>query len=110
MSERESSAPLRSGLALLLWLAAASILRADAVDDYLRREMELRRIPGLAYAVVDGDRNVRSGYLGLANLELQVPVDERSVFAIASLDKELTAAGVMKLVEQGKLSLDDDPG
>lgn len=100
----------RLGAALLLVLATISSASADPIDDYLRQEMDRRRIPGLAYAVVDGERVARTGYLGLANVELRVPVDEGSVFAIASLDKQLTAAGVMKLVEMGKLALDDDPG
>jgi len=46
----------------------------------------------------------------LANVEVEAPVNERSVFAIASLDKELTAAGVMRLVESGRISLDDPVG
>jgi D-alanyl-D-alanine carboxypeptidase len=101
--------PVRATSASLVALATASALLADSVDDYLRKEMQLRQIPGLAYAVVDGEAVARSGFLGLANLELQVPVSEKSIFAIASLDKQLTAAGVMKLVELGKIQLEDDP-
>jgi CubicO group peptidase (beta-lactamase class C family) len=99
--------PRRSPLAFaLLPLCAATALGADAIDDYLRREMELRTIPGLALAVVRGEA-IEQRFYGLANAETAAPVGEESVFAIASLDKQLTAAGVVQLVALGRVSLDD---
>jgi D-alanyl-D-alanine carboxypeptidase len=80
---------------------------ADQVDKYIAAEMQVRHIPGLALAVARDGSIVRTGYYGLANVEVGAPVNERSVFAIASLDKELTAAGIMRLVESGRVSLDD---
>src|SRR5690606_28579069 len=43
---------------------------------------------------------------GLADVEHQVPVTDRTVFRIGSVTKQFTAAAVMKLVEEGKISLD----
>jgi len=94
---------------VLLALVAASGA-ADEVDDYLVTEMAARRIPGLALAVARGGAIVRTSEYGLANVELAAPVGEESVFPIASLDKELTAAGVMRLVERGQVTLDDPLG
>jgi D-alanyl-D-alanine carboxypeptidase len=79
----------------------------DDVDRYIAAEMQARHIPGLALAVVREASIVRTSYYGMANVEVAAQVNERSVFAIASLDKELTAAGVMRLVELGRISLDD---
>ena len=93
--------------AVLLASSAARLDAANAADDYLRREMAARAIPGVAWAAVDGDTIAAEGYLGLASVELDAPVTPGSVFAIASLDKQLTAAGVMVLAQRGKLSLDD---
>lgn len=42
---------------------------------------------------------------GLANVELQVPASERSVYAMGSLTKQFTAAAMLALVEQGKIDL-----
>jgi CubicO group peptidase (beta-lactamase class C family) len=81
---------------------------ADPIDDYLRAEMARRQVPGLALGVARHGRVERISVYGLANVELGTPVTERSVFAIASLDKQLTAAGVLALAESGKLSLDDE--
>jgi CubicO group peptidase (beta-lactamase class C family) len=77
-------------------------------DAYLRTEMRARSIPGLAVAVVRDGRVVAAQTYGLANIELNVPVTLESVFAIASLDKQLTATGIMLLVEDGKVGLDDE--
>lgn len=99
---------MRANLAAtLLSFAAAGAAGADAIDDYLAAEMAARRIPGLALAVARDGAVVDVRSYGLAHVETGSPVDERSIFAIASLDKQLTAAGVLEAAEQGKLALDD---
>ena len=107
MSAMRSSHRRPRAAAVLVALGAATAAFAAPVDDYLHREMAARSIPGLAWAAVDGDAISAEGYLGLASVELGAPVSERSVFAIASLDKQLTAAGVLVLAQRGKLTLDD---
>ena len=92
---------------LLAPLASETALHADAVDDYLAREMALRRIPGLGLAVARDGEVVRVSSYGLANVETGTPVAAESVFAIASLDKQVTAAALVKAAELGKLGLDD---
>jgi CubicO group peptidase (beta-lactamase class C family) len=44
---------------------------------------------------------------GLANLELQVPVKPETVFEIGSVTKQFTAAGILLLAQDGKLSVED---
>jgi CubicO group peptidase (beta-lactamase class C family) len=51
-----------------------------------------------------GRRSIEDATTGLKEL----PVDQRTLFRIASISKLVTAVGVMKLVEQGQLKLDDD--
>ena len=48
-----------------------------------------------------------NGY-GYADLENEVKATEHTVYRIGSITKQFTAASIMKLVEAGKLSLDDD--
>jgi D-alanyl-D-alanine carboxypeptidase len=63
--------------------------------------------PGAAVLVQRGDRVLlRKGY-GLADVEWGIPVDPATVFRIGSVTKQLTAAAVLRLVQEGKLSLDD---
>ncbi len=96
-------------LLLLLLTAPTSVTGrlSDDIDAYIAAEMASRRIPGLALAVARDGSIVRAGYYGLANVEVNAPVNEASIFAIASLDKELTATGLMRLVESDRVSLDD---
>ncbi len=99
--------PLQLAVACGLVLAP-SLLRADAVDDVVAARMREMHLPGLALAVVRDGRLVTVRGYGLANVELQVPVTPDTVFEIGSNTKQLTAAAVMMLVEEGKVRLDDD--
>jgi len=81
--------------------------RTTAIDSAVAREVRARRIPGLSFAVIDGNRIVLRRTVGLANLETESPVQPNSVFEIASLTKQFTASCVMMLVQAGKVSLDD---
>lgn len=95
-----------AALALLAFLFVTSA-RADAVDDYVLEQMRLRHVPGLALTVVKDGKVIKERGYGLANVELDVPVTPETVFEIGSVSKQITAAAVMLLVEEGKLSLDD---
>ena len=66
--------------------------------------------PGAAVLVVQDGRTVlRKGY-GLAEIELGVPIAPDMVFRVGSVTKEFTAACVLRLVEEGRLALDDPIG
>jgi serine beta-lactamase-like protein LACTB len=61
--------------------------------------------PGAAVLVLkDGQVLLRRAY-GLASVELGVPVKPDSVFHVASVGKQFTAAAILRLAEQGKLDL-----
>ena len=93
-------------LAALL-LASVRVGCADAVDDLVRTEMAKQQIPGLALAVVkDGKLTKAAGY-GMANVAEKTPAQPDTVFRIASVGKEFIATGILLLVEDGKLTLDD---
>jgi D-alanyl-D-alanine carboxypeptidase len=88
-------------------LSPPASAQVDSIDSYIRNEMATLHIPGLALLVVKNGRIVKSGYYGLANVELNVPVNEQSSFEIASMSKQLTDAAMLLLVEEGKVRLDD---
>jgi len=86
---------------------ASPLARADRVDDYLKTEMDQHRIPGLALVIIQDGKAIRTAAYGLANLELNVPVKPETVFEIGSVTKQFTAAGILVLAQEGKLSVDD---
>ena len=90
-----------------LLLAATSIARADALDEKIRTIMAERHIPGAAVAVVQNGKVVRMKGYGVATLEFNIPVTTETVFEIGSVSKQMTAAGIMLLVQDGKVSLDE---
>lgn len=66
------------------------------------------RSPGCSLGVIqDGEFVLKRGY-GMGNLELGAPLSPESVFRIGSTSKQFTAASIVLLAEEGKLSLDDD--
>jgi len=64
--------------------------------------------PGATAIVVKDGRVVLRKAYGLANVELQVPMQPESVLALASLSKQFTAAAILKLAEEGRLSVRDE--
>jgi CubicO group peptidase (beta-lactamase class C family) len=64
--------------------------------------------PGCALAVIKEGKVIYERGYGCANLEYGTPITASSVFNIASVSKQFTAMSVLLLVQQGKLSLDDD--
>jgi len=99
-------------LTRLLVAAAALVLpatsaRADAVDDLLSAEIQKHHLPGVSVAVVRDGQIIKTAACGFADLELGVPATPSTVFQIQSITKTFTAAAILPLADEGKLSLDD---
>lgn len=77
------------------------------VEELIRQNILDKDIPGFAFIVAKDGKVVEEGYYGKANVELNVPVTQESVFAIASMSKTFTAAAILLLAEEGKLGLND---
>ena len=76
--------------------------------DVIAKKALARPVAGISIAVArDGEIVFARGY-GMANLEHEVAVTPNTVFHIASISKNILAAVVLQLVDQGKLRLDDD--
>jgi CubicO group peptidase (beta-lactamase class C family) len=63
--------------------------------------------PGAAVLIARGDEVLFRGARGLANVTTGTPLTTDAVFRIGSVSKQFAAAGLLKLVEAGKVSLDD---
>ena len=79
----------------------------DSIDHYMAAELRRDRIPGVSLAVLRGDSVVLARGYGYANVELPVPASDSTVYQSGSVGKQFTAAAVVMLAEQGRLSLDD---
>ncbi len=78
----------------------------QSMDSEIRRFIQKWEIKGLSLAVVRNDSLVYAKGYGMADIETGEAMDASSVMRIASASKLVTAVGIMKLVEDGRLSLD----
>lgn len=65
------------------------------------------RIPGFSIAVVEGDEVTYAEGFGARNVELNLPATPNTLYGIGSCTKSFVALGILQLVEEGKISLDD---
>jgi CubicO group peptidase (beta-lactamase class C family)/imidazolonepropionase-like amidohydrolase len=77
------------------------------LDRYVAKVLAEWRIPGLAIAVVRNDSTLVAKGYGVRRLGSPEPVDEHTVFDIASLAKSFTATAAAILVDRGRLRWDD---
>jgi N-acyl-D-amino-acid deacylase len=75
----------------------------NSVGDMMRKY----GIPGGAVAVVRDGKLMYARGFGYADVENKTPVQPDALFRIASISKPITSAAIMRLVEEGKLKLDD---
>jgi CubicO group peptidase (beta-lactamase class C family) len=97
---------LLSAAALTL-LLAGSPANAQSIDEIVNRSLSQRHVPGLSVAVVKDGKVVTAKGYGLANAELMTPATENTFYQLASVTKQFTATGILRLVQDGKLGLDD---
>ena len=76
-------------------------------DQIIAALMRKYAIPGGVVAVVRDGKLIYARGFGYADVEHKTPVQPDALFRIASVSKPLTAVAIMKLVEEGKLALDD---
>ena len=100
-------------LRLLVLLSALSLLSASLaaqlprdLDAYITRVMHDFEVPGIAIAIVQDGRVLLAKGYGVRKLGEPTPVDERTLFGIASNTKAFTATALGILVEDGKLRWD----
>jgi CubicO group peptidase (beta-lactamase class C family) len=86
----------------------AKLLAAmPAVDQLFRDYAASEKVPGLVWGVVIDGRLLHSGATGVQSRTTQAPVTPNTVFRIASMTKSFTALAILKLRDEGKLSLED---
>lgn len=91
----------------LLFLASCSTPEQNA-DRAMSKIVEKNDVIGVAAVVVKNNEIIYNKSFGVKSLEDSTLLSETDIFRIASISKSFTATALMQLVEQGKISLDDD--
>jgi CubicO group peptidase (beta-lactamase class C family) len=79
---------------------------AAAIDAHFRQYQQQEHVPGLVWGVVRDGRLVHLGTSGVQDVDARRPVTAESLFRIASMSKAFTALAILKLRDEGRLSLD----
>lgn len=78
-----------------------------AIDSVFRAFVEREHVPGAAWGIVVDGMLAHVGTVGYRDVATRAPVDSSTVFRIASMTKSFTAMAIVRLRDEGKLSLDD---
>lgn len=84
--------------------------KRDLLDRYIEADRKARHIPAVVFGVFKDGELLRSGAYGYADLERNVRATVNTVFEIGSVSKQFTATLILKLMEEGKLTLEDPIG
>ncbi|MDZ7741156.1 MAG: serine hydrolase [Bacteroidota bacterium] len=81
--------------------------KLKALDSYYEESLKKWEVPGMAIALVKDDSIIFEKGYGVLDIKSGEPVNETSMFPIASNTKSFTSAAIALLVEEGKLDWDD---
>ncbi len=82
-------------------------LSSSAIDSVAEKARSTFNVPGIAVAVIKDGKIIHSKGYGVRSLNSELPVDEYTMFGIASNSKAFTAFALGILVDEGKISWDD---
>ena len=77
------------------------------IDRVMEAYLKNQEMAGGALLVRKNDEIVYDGKWGYADLAARTPVTDDTIFRMASMTKIVTAVGILKLIENGVLDLDD---
>lgn len=77
------------------------------INNYYQKVWEQGDLSG-GLLVAKGDKIIFEKYRGFGRENMQMPIDENTPLHVASVSKTMTAMAVLKLVEAGKLKMEDD--
>lgn len=83
-------------------------MQANTLDKKLNKMCKMSKAVGVNIALFDSKQIIYNYNFGFANKEKKIKSDNNSLYMIGSNTKVITALGILKLMEEGKLSLDDD--
>lgn len=89
------------------WLAAEKPSGSTPAADALKPYVERGEVAGVVSLVAGKDKVLEIATAGFVDVENRLPMQQDSLFWIASMSKPMTGTAVMMLVDEGKLKLDD---
>jgi CubicO group peptidase (beta-lactamase class C family) len=98
-------------ITIVLCFFSLLVLNAQSLETTIDQLLTTRypaSEPGVTALVAKNGKVVYRKAFGMANLELDIPMNPQHVFEIGSITKQFTSVAILMLMEQGKLSLQDE--
>ncbi|WP_347373486.1 serine hydrolase [Aequorivita sp. Q41] len=93
-------------LLFLCFSGNAQVLSGSQIDSLVQKTMKTFDVPGMAVAVLKDGKIYHKNTFGVRSLKTNAPVDENTLFGVASNTKAFTTAALGQLIDQGNLTWD----
>jgi CubicO group peptidase (beta-lactamase class C family) len=87
--------------------SAATVTLEETVDAIAKDAVESGSAVGLSIAIAKGDTTLLAKGYGLGDVEHAVPATKETVYRIGSITKQFTAVGILLLMQDGEITLDE---
>lgn len=95
---------------LIVGLITSSKAQNEKAEADFKSVMDKYNAVGASVAIVKDGQVIYNHSFGLKDLDKKLPLTDNDIFRIASISKSFSATAIMQLVEEGKISLDDEFG
>ncbi len=95
-------------ISMVFTMVGSSYAQSPTFEQDLQNIMQKHEAVGLAIVVVKNGKPIFEKAYGYKDLEKKTALSTQDLFRIASISKSFSSTAIMQLVEQGKISLDDD--
>lgn len=85
---------------------SAQVLNPKQIDSLVQKAMETFDVPGMAIAILKDGKVYHKNTYGIRSVRTKAPVNENTLFGVASNTKAFTTAALGQLIEKGKLDWD----
>lgn len=85
-----------------------SLPKNPEIEEYISEVIDNHSIPGMAVAVIKDESVIHKGFYGTENLKTNEAISNKTIFKVYSLTKTFVATSIFKLIEEGKLNLNDN--
>jgi len=79
----------------------------DEIDRFISKQIKDQKITALTIGIIENGKIVKEKGYGFANMEHKIPASKNTVYKLGSLSKQMVAAGIMTLIQAGKINLTD---
>ncbi|MRG45234.1 serine hydrolase [Chitinophaga sp. SYP-B3965] len=93
---------------LLLFISLhVNAQKHDEIDQYIFSQLTDQKITAINIGIIENGKITKVKGYGMANVEDRIPASDNTVYKLGSLSKQMIAAGIMTLIQAGKISLKD---